>query len=470
MKYFICFIALLFCAAKIGKAQTVAGQPCPELPTKAVMEGETIKLEPHSPTLGPNPVDPPIFSGTLDRIVYWVHGLGGGPSAWAKPADVTAAGGTVGYPARKVRSFRPSYSEGSTVAAGGATLLMAIGGINGPLQESETVQAASQSFIIAHSQGGLVSRSAGDLNLGNPTLFGGIVTFGTPHAGALISNNLAAATTYFNGFCLDILAGPTGGFLLPTNDLGATADFICNLVSGTFMGSFGMPILMDYPVGGAGVTGLGEGNVEHKVVFAGVENEEVVWRELWHIINKSADYPVFEATDQQKGQNAADKLKSFYWTIGNFYYPWNKKIANNWYKGHYAWANGNINWKTLIGGLAFVPGTIPACSCTTYNANGVAQGPAYVNPGPCSNTWSPGPQPGWYQICTATTMVSIDAISTPNDGVVPEPSQIAYPGRIIGFPMVGSNHQSERNDQNTKASLLSIFRGSDDFWFYTEER
>lgn len=406
-------------------------------------------------------------------MVIWVHGLGGGPGAWEKPADKTEAGGATNYPARKVRSNRPTYSEGSTLVAAGNGLNSAISDFALVQNALGNVLPSDQTFIIAHSQGGLVSRAAGSIGTGG-TLFDGIVTFGSPHGGALISNNLLAAGAFANQFCFDVLAGPNNsGILLPLTVFGSTVGEICGQIPAKLAGTFGKPILADYAVGAPGVTGLGGGNVNHKIVFAGVETEEVLWRELFHIVQPAADKPIFGANDQAAGQAAADKLKKYWDKTGNFYYWLNYyKLAALWYRGRRAISDANAKWKILMGGMTVTQVSTPGCACTPYNSMGQPTDITTFTPGTggCT-TWTGGPN-GSYTLCVGTTAVVINTIQTPNDGVVTQPSAIAYPGAAMGINLIGSNHQSMRNDVNTRTSLLSVFKGEVgvETWFKTPVR
>ena len=55
----------------------------------------------------------------------------------------------------------------------------------------------------------------------------------------------------------------------------------------------------------------------------------------------------------------------------------------------------------------------------------------------------------------------------PNDGVVTEPSQKAYPGRVIReIRMDNTNHMQMRNCQRTKEILKNVFNGYYDDLFH----
>ncbi|MEY4936740.1 MAG: PGAP1-like protein, partial [Bacteroidota bacterium] len=90
--------------------------------------------------------------------------------------------------------------------------------------------------MIAHSQGGLVTRWAVDQTIPNTTSnmpnarqFGGIVTFGSPHLGARISNavsglgiNFPEMDIFLNGACKKLGGAMLDGFV--QNSFGWMAD------------------------------------------------------------------------------------------------------------------------------------------------------------------------------------------------------------------------------------------------------
>ncbi len=129
--------------------------------------------------------------------IFWVHGLNGTTGSWRAAAQATQFGFGKDFPARKVRSVRgiPSssshaiqfYSEdgGLTAAAGDLENMC-----NSLVPKADRTW---RDFIIAHSQGGMVSREwlrKMEQEPGSYQKFAhGLVTFGSPHAGAMILNN-----------------------------------------------------------------------------------------------------------------------------------------------------------------------------------------------------------------------------------------------------------------------------------------
>lgn len=171
------------------------------------------------PVLNP-PVNPPA-GPQLDpseyRMVYWVHGMNGGSESWsrAKTASTVllAAGAIPDWKPRKIFSSLPDYSNVQI------TLDIAADELNAKLVKDSRLPQdydEGKGFIIAHSQGGLVSRTIRyhDIRSQNPSKFGGLATFGTPHRGAvaLTGQNKILGYQFFETAALDLAAGPANDF------------------------------------------------------------------------------------------------------------------------------------------------------------------------------------------------------------------------------------------------------------------
>ena len=137
------------------------------------------------------------------RIIHWVHGFGANTSAWFPVVVASEQGSGSDFPIRNIISNNVTYTGPNiavnTLSDAGAELRMRIRDFLTTYTGGIGNARASNSYIIAHSQGGLVSRWAADISIptsgvsNNLKHFGGLVTFGTPHAGAKI------ATSRFNG-------------------------------------------------------------------------------------------------------------------------------------------------------------------------------------------------------------------------------------------------------------------------------
>jgi hypothetical protein len=265
-----------------------------------------------------------------DRPIHWLHGFRGDNSAWFKAARATDERDIIGpsYPARKVKNFLTTYTPANSVVAIGSAgdaayaFKLRLDELN--LQPVDQSVANYPPFVIAHSQGGLVTRWAVDRTIPNTTSnmpnarhFGGIVTFGSPHLGARISNAVSGDNISFpemdiflNGACkklggamadnvvqnafgwmadglkitsivsgsvqnskekiCDFLFSDGSQPLTPTTDNNGVVTFIPNSqkfvqrkIIGTFAGTDGAgntivddPILRDYGLGAPGITTL----------------------------------------------------------------------------------------------------------------------------------------------------------------------------------------------------------------------
>ncbi len=148
--------------------------------------------------------------GQVERLVYFVHGLGGTAKAWS-PVTTASESGVPGFPARKLKAINSEYTIFNNSVDNAARALQTnYLGANGDDQMAflgiaPTEANRAKNFIIAHSQGGIVSRQLDRLYttdaLQYPRAFGGLVTFGTPHGGAQIVNNRDAIVAELNLGC-----------------------------------------------------------------------------------------------------------------------------------------------------------------------------------------------------------------------------------------------------------------------------
>ncbi len=129
-----------------------------------------------------------------DRKVFWVHGLAGGSETWLRAADASQHNILSSFPPRKIESITDiNYDESGYLREAGLSLNKIIKSSFNILDDT------TQSFIIAHSQGGLVTRAyyrqlmcvdGKSLN----ALPNGFVTFCSPHQGAQILNSVHETT------------------------------------------------------------------------------------------------------------------------------------------------------------------------------------------------------------------------------------------------------------------------------------
>jgi len=296
---------LIFCAASLF---SYAQPPCPGV--FPVAPFETTKMNP--PLRDPNnsQVPPPVLPA--DRIIYWVHGLGGETKNWHKA-------GLYSKEIWEIHSFYPDYSDtGMNEAADDLQVFMDTEGDEE--SQEQGITDLTDNFVIGHSQGGIVPRALDkritEFYGEDERKFGGVVSFGSPHQGAQILNNvdpfgLNMLTEWATDGCEDLLAGPT--LELQEDLIEAINDAIPGIIK-FFIGGLGnedinlapipglvceeaiptvIPIVFqDYNTGitddyNVGATYINELNAFHadpandkieRIAFYGIEEEPVLWR------------------------------------------------------------------------------------------------------------------------------------------------------------------------------------------------
>jgi hypothetical protein len=267
-----------------------------------VLDLETIT--PTSPPSGPTTPPP---GPNDERIVYWVHGLGGSSGAWAKAAsastneewDVEDI-----FWARELKSITPEYNEDGD-------LLIAADQLRGAINDVAINQQAlgdadpNDNFIIAHSQGGLVSSALMYKDFSSQPLpeeqrfYGGIVTVCSPMQGARILNNVDDLLVMSGEGCTALLAGPKEEAINNTTfkiiNLFVNADEIVEtlvadacgfieemVVPKLFAGNLA-PTTANYSVGAEPINWFNNTSTPDidRVAFYGVEEKEnLMWRTM----------------------------------------------------------------------------------------------------------------------------------------------------------------------------------------------
>ncbi len=463
----------------------------------------------------------------VERVIYWLHGLGGDNAAWSRAANATTYNRTqpiAGFPARKAWSEQLGYENQIY------NLDNAAGYIQGKILNTDPISTTfgitnkSNNFIIAHSQGGLVARAVDRLYTLNPWLerrINGVVTFGTPHQGAQILNNTSMFSSFVDGSCTELTAGPIeeeveNNFLLDLITSGSQVrtilDPICNLLGGAAplaFNDFTQPITEDYKVGAAPLASLNSfSSTANKVAFYGIEDDQnTVWRVMHNVLSKKPnEYDAFSADDDNDLVNKVNmnllkyQSKVAYWqesysALTWLYCDWwdwiihpvgctiNDAMVNNsrhealgtrdqWQRGVNWWNTANDRYKTIIGAYTYTPTatTFYECNCSDYDYDGIAINSWTTNvtdPNECIGN-------NWLQGCGLTGNSYQETILVPNpplpsDGVVLVESASNFQG-APSREMIGSNHQQMRNDSNTKDRLKELFIGQYGAYFITSER
>jgi hypothetical protein len=435
------------------------------------------------------------------RNIVFVHGLGGTEFSWARMEALHSkfnGGITIpNWALTKTDSKSITYAQTNLVTAG----VIAAGEITQKMQEmrgNSIITAPNYDILIAHSQGGLVSREAHKAMVtSNQTIpFGGIITFGTPHGGAQIVNSILAGhvSNWLASSCNRITEGPfqegTNSntiFTIASLLLNATEakqklcnQAISNLGPFIFDNSSATPaIKSDFAVNAVPLNTLnnfGNPGIE-KISAYGIEEEPVFWRQVYSFTNDPNIENFFEANYDDQIVNDAivnlnksinkvaryQFLMDYYWYSGAFLSPpavlqyiADKKSRDGWRKTQDFWENANNEYKTLIGGNVTNYGFNGECTLSYYDyGNLVGQGTTYTNtPEECYDIS--------YGSATSSTegspVYNSYNVAVPSDALVTEESQKAFPGATT-ILMNKSNHQQMRNDSNTKDVLNRIYNG-----------
>lgn len=287
-----------------------------------------------------SPPPPPLNE---DRKVFWIHGLSGTEHAWLSAADASEYNldnPIPGFPPRKLKSYANiTYPQNTNISAAVAFFASVID------EKFKVTDDRNQSFMICHSQGGIMARSyyhkllCRNNHVDLETLPGGYVTFSTPHGGAHILNNLdfddpsSEGFIFLNSMVKD-LSSPwlhAARLGLPTYErkfLGIkylsvkgqeliSYDLVEQLTEGmqdlfndglsfAIKQSFMPGITKDYRVGAEHLRMLVEESCTvvdedvHKVAFYGVEPQKHIFaRTVQYLINDPnlEDYGYFEANE-----------------------------------------------------------------------------------------------------------------------------------------------------------------------------
>jgi hypothetical protein len=380
-----------------------------------------------------------------DRPIHWLHGFRGDNSAWFKAARATDELNLIGtsYPARKVKNTLTTYTPANSVVAIGSAgdaayaLKLRLDELN--MQPVDQSVANYQPFVIAHSQGGLVTRWAVDQTIPNTTSnmpnarqFGGIVTFGSPHLGARISNavsglgiNFPEMDLFLNGACKKLGGAMLDGFvqnsfgwmadglgitgiasgiaqnskekicnflfsdgsqpLTPTTDNNGVVTFIPNSqnfvqrkIIGTFAGTDGAgntivddPILRDYGLGAPGITTLNSMSLTPNVKRINFYGSELDNGAFFRTMHHATNDPAKAAAFQ--ATDAAENTSVSNWqniTRGQLA---NKAIANR--------IEANSVQCGSLWGLAFIPSIAAYCWFREYTANNLRKSAVLMEEG-----------------------------------------------------------------------------------------
>jgi hypothetical protein len=337
-KYILTFITLLFGAIMInGQTNTTNAIDFDTLQTEPELKfkQEQIIDVPPGAARAAAPWVPPPNSNAPVRGIYWVHGLGGDLGSWSRiinrtqtpdPSDLT-------FLPRKVVNVVPkcnsciniSYEQVTNVYDAATGLYQGIE--NGHAASiANVVSQPNASFIISHSQGGIVSRSLDyyidQWNAINPNTYqkrvNGIVTFGTPHQGAAIVNNTPSLIAHVKAGATILKSGPLKKVInqnapwLNLFGLAATVEEftdsvlikLANVTIPVLFKEVTDPLAQEYKKGSPFLANtLGphtQNSTYHKATFYGAEEEPIAQRQIFSFLKTPNSFPAFNANQDDK--------------------------------------------------------------------------------------------------------------------------------------------------------------------------
>ena len=372
-----------------------------------------------------------------DRPVIWLHGMEGSVDSWKRYYN--------DYVNKyKIKNIIPSYSSANGANAAATSVYSQI---SNQLTNSQLLKGP---FVIAHSMGGLVTRT---MDASGTSLFKGFVTVGTPHGGAPIAAAVAAGKhkQFINEGVTEVSKGPLAQVFWPSF-ANKNAKHVANFVEPKVIAKleeFAKPgALGSLSPSGSTITTLNAmpPNDKPKLAFAGAETTPTMWRQIQSII----DAPSELAPDQEKDSDVpliVDVLRSRYFDkyLENRTYALNalilpfKKLyrgrANAWLDGFIWLDQSNGKWQELIGAAS---GSITK----TVKAVDI------IHHGVCNN-----------EVVLVDRKYNV-VTNSPNDGVVLVSSALALPGANLAESLPGVNHQQCMNHKNVTGALTSkVFNG-----------
>lgn len=455
------------------------------------------------------PINPTLSGGDgqaapEDRMIFWMHGVGGNSNSWTRAATASEEGAP-GFAARKIQSIRMDYSnEIYNIEGAGNKMKNDIR----QLTKLDDPDKKRLNYIIAHSQGGIVSRQM-DKFFDNPNDemdrgYGGIVTFNTPHSGAQLVNNIEGDVLkeITDETCDALASGPIAEKIDTIRDL-SNIKFLGGIIKFNvidninnkfpikeflvsefceFMSDVLPPYVMsqviqsngitnDYAVGAPKMIELANHNNPdvHKIAFwtsgngskFNVLNDYLIWRTVHYLINSPNAEEYFDAHQEQEAVDTAQANagkyfgKAMYWST----------LSQNSYEACTYFMKKYIKTNNLI-----------------YKKLATKEFFKYINYKEIADSYAEGVE--WWTTINDKYKVLIGALKVENvngniiktqfdsDGVVLTSSQKAFPGAITVNPGPGipTTHMQARNNTTTKNGLEDLYSGSINKFFFTKTK
>ncbi len=470
LKYTILFLLFVHMAK---------GQNCPS--TTLDIERESYKL----PTiLPPNNETASNLTPLEDtRVVGFIHGLAGSKDTWIRSRQFLNTTYQVHTPSIE-------YSQKSIDDAAHAVNSQ-MRSANNLVQLTVEEYEPDQSFLIAHSLGGVVSRQlernyeeySGAFDWQQQ--FGGLITFGTPHLGTRVVDNTGLAQqfayegcaslteAYGEEFITNNLNIPLIGGMLKNkvrslafggpNEQGLIDGFVCKNILARYLNAqldrmlptIGEELSPDNET----MQNLSQETFDYPLVMAwGNENDPVSLRQIYSTTkDTNTDYELWGATDTAGEEEFIKGYEDFldglmakaeqYTAIGNTileilpnggeeYF----NLRDLFYEA-YEWTELLDERYRVIFDIDDVEyvynGDITACKCTLNGVSMLAE---------CGSL-------PWF-LCETISIPSyvVKTFKNDSDGVVKYSSAVGANGSVEMFTeqMIGSNHAQMKNDLNTQ--------------------
>lgn len=306
-------------------------------PVYSLQGVSTDSVDPNAYTFNPGTNNSNASQSNLNghRVVHFVHGLGGSSKSWNLAADSLE---------RIYRLFSNSVdynnATNGTLASAAKELNTKIDLFN-LLPRADTI-ARRRNLLIGHSQGGLVAKALDfEINRDStlyPPQFGGIVTFGTPHGGAMLLNNgdpqgqRKWVQSFVREGCEAVTEAKARDFLARRWVLSAILDLVnasnlpntiteaaCGAFSNTalplLLNDLAQPITTDYNVGSPAVNRLNNYRTNTPIItFFGDESQPVFFRTLssFQINMRDLAKNPFGADDDESYVRSANQMMSHF--------------------------------------------------------------------------------------------------------------------------------------------------------------
>ncbi len=427
----------------------------------------------YAPGLPPTGCPPSL----TNRNVFWLHGYQGNELSFELVADDVQE-------TYEVNSRRPDYNAShETLAEAAANVETDINDvINGQIN-------TERNFIIAHSLGGLVARTLGQMTeptTGTP-LYNGLITFGTPHQGVAAANMLVENPQQINNAltiaCQKLGAGPFNEGINNTGALGSLAIMfgfgggILNTVCDAGVG-IGFPALQSFVEQGlepelttSAAATIPPMATDHNAVFYAIEHGHddgtLTPRFIGALLNPPSSFPLYgaDASDAMGIAEVASQL-DFYVTRMNFWYdahdalPWwadwvlagFEPIAEGYKEGVDWFPTLDPTWQELIG--ARTTEVVQQCEYWTINGNNIDYPDAcdeYVGTWPCNDA-------DYYEYECVEEVYHYHTTQKQSDGFILAESAMNGPGMNYDVQfMDGSNHMQMKNDSQMEDAIEKIF-------------